>query len=77
MKLLTAILLVVVSITRAYGAEPEIGFVTELDGIGQIKRENQTVGNSTGTSIQQMDETSTQKGGKRIWMERALASIAA
>lgn len=66
MKLLTAILLVVVSITRAYGAEPEIGFVTELDGIGQIKRENQTVGNSTGTSIQQMDEASTQKGRMRI-----------
>ncbi len=66
MKLLVAILLVVVSITRAYGAEPEIGFVTELDGIGQIKRENETVGNSTGTSIQQMDEASTKKGRMRI-----------
>ena len=66
MKLLAAILLVVVSITRAYGAEPEIGFVTELDGIGQIKRENETVGNSTGTSIQQMDEASTEKGRMRI-----------
>jgi len=66
MKLLAAILLVVVSITRAYGAEPEIGFVTELDGIGQIKRENETVGNSTGTSIQQMDEASTKKGRMRI-----------
>jgi len=66
MKLLVAILLVVVTITRAYGAEPEIGFVTELDGIGQIKRENETVGNSTGTSIQQMDEASTKKGRMRI-----------
>ena len=66
MKLLAAILLVVLSITRAYGAEPEIGFVTELDGIGQIKRENETVGNSTGTSIQQMDEASTEKGKMRI-----------
>jgi len=66
MKLLAAILLVVISITRAYGAEPEIGFVTELDGIGQIKRENETVGNSTGTSIQQMDEASTKKGRMRI-----------
>ena len=66
MKLLAAILLVVISSTRAYGAEPEIGFVTELDGIGQIKRENETVGNSTGTSIQQMDEASTKKGRMRI-----------
>jgi len=66
MKLLAAILLVVLSITRAYGAEPEIGFVTELDGIGQIKRENETVGNATGTSIQQMDEASTEKGRMRI-----------
>ncbi len=66
MKLLIAILLVVVSVTRAYGAGPEIGFVTELDGVGQIKRENETVGNSTGTSIQQMDEASTKKGRMRI-----------
>ena len=67
MKLLVAILLTVVTITRAYGAEPDIiGSVTELDGIGQIKRENETVGNSTGTTIQQMDEASTKKGKMRI-----------
>ena len=67
MKLLVAILLAVVTITRAYGAEPDIiGSVTELDGIGQIKRENETVGNSTGTTIQQMDEASTKKGKMRI-----------
>ena len=67
MKLLVAILLTVVTITRAYGAEPDIiGSVTELDGIGQIKRENETVGNSTGTTIQQMDEASTEKGKMRI-----------
>ena len=48
------------------GSANPIGTVTELDGIGQIKRENQTVGNSTGTSIQQMDEASTEKGKMRI-----------
>lgn len=67
MKLLVAILLVVISVTRAYGAGPDIiGSVTELDGIGQIKRENETVGNSTGTTIQQMDEASTKQGKMRI-----------
>jgi len=65
MRILVLLISVFLTSTTIGSANP-IGTVTELDGIGQIKRENQTVGNSTGTSIQQMDEASTEKGKMRI-----------
>ena len=65
MRILVLLISVFLTSTTIGSANP-IGTVTELDGIGQIKRENQTVGNSTGTTIQQMDEASTEKGKMRI-----------
>ncbi len=64
MKMLVLLAIGFLSIASSAGAS--IGTVTELSGIGQIKRENQTVGDSTGTTIQQMDEASTKKGKMRI-----------
>ena len=65
MRILVLLISVFLTSTTIGSANP-IGTVTELDGIGQIKRENETVGNSTGTTIQQMDEASTEKGKMRI-----------
>jgi hypothetical protein len=64
MKLLVALTIGFLSIASSAGAS--IGTVTELTGVGQIKRDDQTVGDTTGTSIEQMDEASTKKGKMRI-----------
>jgi hypothetical protein len=64
MKRLVWLTIGFLSIASSAGAS--IGTVTELTGVGQIKRDDQTVGESTGTTIQQMDEASTKKGKMRI-----------
>lgn len=43
-----------------------IGIVTELDGDGQILRDENAVGGDIGTSIEQLDEAVTNKGKMRI-----------
>jgi len=62
------ILILVLSVFLASStlANAQIGTVTELNGVGQIKRDKDIIGNDTGTSVEQMDEAITQKGRMRI-----------
>ena len=64
MKLL--LLITIAFLTVHSIAYAEIGTVTELNGDGQILRGKNSVGDSVGTSIQQMDEAITTKGKMRI-----------
>jgi hypothetical protein len=47
-------------------ADSTIGTVTEIDGDGQILRDENAVGGDIGTSIEQLDEAVTNKGKMRI-----------
>jgi hypothetical protein len=62
------ILILVLSVFLASStlANAQIGTVTELNGVGQIKRDKDIIGNDTGTSVEQMDEAITEKGRMRI-----------
>lgn len=64
MRLLVALFSSFLISASAVGAT--IGTITEIDGDGQILRDKNTIGNSVGTSIEQMDEAVTNKGKMRI-----------
>ena len=53
-------------LTTASAAGASIGTVTVLDGNGFIKRESEVVGDSKGTSVEQMDVAETTKGRMQI-----------
>ena len=61
-------LLVALSIflITASAVAANIGTVTQLDGNGVIKRDNEVVGNSKGVEVQQMDVAETTKGRMQI-----------
>ena len=60
------IVLLSMFLTTATAAGATIGTVTTLDGTGVIKREDDVVGDSAGTSIEQMDVAETTKGRMQI-----------
>lgn len=64
MKILVLVLSVFLASSTL--ANAQIGTVTELNGVGQIKRDRNIIGNDTGTSVEQMDEAITEKGRMRI-----------
>jgi len=64
MKILVLVLSVFLASSTL--ANAQIGTVTELNGVGQIKRDKDIIGNDTGTSVEQMDEAITEKGRMRI-----------
>jgi len=64
MKLLCFVLCVF--LTTASAARASIGTVTVLDGNGFIKRDSEVVGDSKGTSVEQMDVAETTKGRMQI-----------
>ena len=60
------IVLFSVFLANASAVAANIGTVTTLDGSGVIKREDDVVGDSAGTSIQSMDVAETTKGRMQI-----------
>ena len=64
MRLLVALFSSFLISASAVGAT--IGTITELDGDGQILRDRNAIGNTVGTSIEQLDEAVTNKGKMRI-----------
>jgi len=64
MKLLCFVLSMFLTTATAAGAT--IGTVTTLDGSGVIKRDKDVVGDSAGTSVEQMDVAETTKGRMQI-----------
>jgi hypothetical protein len=49
-----------------FSSADSIGTVTELNGSGVIERDNETVGNTEGTSLQSMDVAITERGKMRL-----------
>ena len=64
MRWLIIVLSIFLSIASA--ANAQIGTVTVLDGNGFIKRDREIVGDSKGTSVEQMDVAETTKGRMQI-----------
>lgn len=64
MKLLSCLFSVFVIMASA--ADAKIGEVTVLDGNGVIKRDNNIVGDSRGTAVEQLDVAETTKGRMQI-----------
>jgi hypothetical protein len=60
------VLLFSIFLVSASMADATIGTVTEIDGDGQILRDENAVGGDIGTSIEQLDEAVTNKGKMRI-----------
>lgn len=62
----TLVLVVTIFLTTASTVFANIGTVTTLDGSGVIKRDNEVVGDSKGTTIESMDIAETTKGRMQI-----------
>lgn len=59
-------LLLTILLIAGSAAQASIGTVTQLDGNGVIKRDSEVIGDSTGTSVEQMDVAETTKGRMQI-----------
>ena len=59
-------LLLTILLIAGSAAQASIGTVTQLDGNGVIKRDSAVIGDSTGTSVEQMDVAETTKGRMQI-----------